>query len=477
MDNQSSVKAVNSHRGFMNLVSWVTGMGALLFGYNTAVVNGAMGFMARKSQLNLSPFNQGVISSGLTLGAAVGAVFGGPLSDKVGRKKVLSYLGVIFIVGAIGCALAPSVLVLLVFRFILGLAVGSASATVPVFLAEMAPTEKRGQMVSMNQFLIVFGQFLAFGINAWLGSTFGANAGIWRVMLSVATLPAVLLWIGMFMMPETPRWLASKGRYKDALQSLMRVRDQSTAEREAMEIELAVKKDQAKNTASWADFKQPWILQIVVTGSLLGVLQQFVGINSIMYYGTQILQSSGFGAKAALISNVANGVVSCIGAVIGMYTIDKLGRKKLEYSGLIVCGVALVSVGLIKTFAANTSWGPTIIMILILLYILFFQGSIGPVTWLMNSEIFPSRYRGLGTGITMFFLWFANFLVGLFFPVLLANFGLANTFYLFAFCCVLGIWFVHARIPETKGVQLEEIESYFRTKYDKTYQVEQNKAK
>ncbi|MCP0888070.1 sugar porter family MFS transporter [Ligilactobacillus sp. WILCCON 0076] len=458
-----------NHNGFLWLTTVITCMGSLLFGYNTSVVNGSLDFMAQRSQLSLSTFSQGIVSSGLTLGAAFGAVFGGPISDKVGRKHIILWLGAIFTIGAIGCAWAPSSVILIIFRFILGLAVGSASANVPVFLAEIAPSEMRGKLVTMNQLMIVFGQFLSFGINAWLGSAFGSNASIWRIMLGVASLPAILLWIGMFFVPETPRWLASQGRYSEALQSLLKFRSANNAKNELAEIKEASKKDVAEATqqATWADFKQPWVKQIVITGATLGVLQQFAGINSVMYYGTKILEASGFGTKAALISNVANGIFSCIGAVIGMYTVDRLGRKFLEYSGLIVCAICLIFVGIISTFASSASWSGVAVMITVLIYIIFFQGTLGPVTWLINSEIFPAKYRGLGTGITIFALWFANFLVGLFFPVMLSSLGLANSFYIFAACCILGIFFVHARIPETKGIKLEEIEEYFHKKYDK----------
>ncbi len=472
MDHTKSDHRVNSHRGYMRMVSIITCMGALLFGYNTAVVNGSLSFMAVKSQLALSPWSQGIVSSGLTLGAAFGAVFGGPLSDKIGRKKILIWLGIIFTLGAIGCGFATNATMLIVFRFILGLAVGSASANVPVFLAEIAPSEMRGQMVSMNQLMIVSGQFLSFGINAWLGTTFGSNAAIWRIMLGVASIPGIILWLGMFLVPETPRWLASQGRFAEALLSLKKVRTEADAQNEIVEIRQAVERDQEKNKnqSGLRDMlHEPWVVQVLITGATLGVIQQFAGINSVMYYGTKILEASGFGEQAALISNVANGLFSIIGAVIGMYTIDILGRKKLEYSGLIVCAVCLISVGLISTFGSGESWTGIAVMVLVLIYIVFFQGSLGPVTWLINSEIFPSQYRGIGTGITIFILWFANFLVGLLFPVMLSSIGLAGSFYIFAACCVFGLFFVHARVPETKGVQLEDVETFFRAKYDKTY--------
>ncbi|NLR18589.1 sugar porter family MFS transporter [Lactobacillus sp. LC28-10] len=444
-------------------------MGALSFGYNTSVVNGSLDFMSKPSQLGLSSWAQGVVSSGLTLGAAFGAVFGGPISDRVGRKKTLTFLGVIFTVFALICGFAPNTTVMIISRFILGLAVGAASGTVPVYLAEISPTKKRGKMVAMNQLLIVFGQFLVFVVNAILGNLFGNNAGIWRVMISLASVPGIALWIGMYAMPESPRWLTSKNRFADALQVLYKIRSKAQAESEINEIKTVTKQEQQNAKASWRDFKKPWIIQICITGGMLGVIQQFAGINSVMYYGTKILEASGFRAQAALISNVANGVFSVLGAIIGMYTVDKLGRKFLEYCGLIVCATCLVSVGLIKTFLSGLSWIGIAVMLIVLVYIIFFQGTVGAVTWIIISEIFPSRYRGLGTGIAIFTLWFANFIVGLCFPTMLEYLGLANSFYIFAACCVLGIFFVKARVPETKGVELEKIETFFRAKYDHSY--------
>ncbi|KRK33075.1 sugar porter family MFS transporter [Loigolactobacillus bifermentans] len=473
-DTEKTIQSQGNHNGYLTLVSWITGMGALAFGYNTAVVNGALDFMAKPGQLDLSTWAQGVVSSGLTLGAAFGAVFGGPLSDKIGRKKLLIWLGVIFTILGLGCGLAPNTTVIIGCRFILGLAVGAASGTVPVYLAEIAPASKRGQMVSMNQFLIVFGQFLVFGVNAVLGNLFGDHAAIWRVMISLASVPGIVLWIGMYAMPESPRWLSAQNRFADALKVLYRIRSKAQAEAEIKEVEANTKREKAAqaNAVSLKDFKQKWIIQVCITGAMLGVIQQFAGINAIMYYGSQVLKDAGFAANAALIANVANGIFSCIGAVIGMYTIDKLGRKRLELTGLIFCAVALITVGLIKTYAGMSSWTAYAIMIIILVYIVIFQGTIGPVTWLLDSEIFPNRYRGLGTGIAIFVLWFANFIVGLLFPVLLDVLGLATVFYVFAVCCVLGACFVYIRVPETKGVNLEDIESYFRARYDKNYQGE-----
>lgn len=459
----------NDHHGYLNLVAWIACMGALCFGFDTGVVNGSLDFMAKPSQLDLSAFAQGVVSSGLTFGAAFGAVFGSPLSDKLGRKKLMIWLGVLFTITAIGCGLAPNTAFLIACRVIMGLAVGAASALVPVYLAEISPAAQRGKFVSMNQLLIVGGQGLSFLINAILGNTVGVHdAAVWRIMLGITAIPGVLLWFGMYLVPESPQWYVNKGMFGKALKALYRVRSKAQAEAEMKELKSNAEKIKEENAekASLKDFKKPWILQIVITGSLLGIFQQFAGINSVMYYGTKILTSAGFGNNTSLYMNVANGVFSVIGAIVGMYTVDKLGRKPLLLIGYIFCAIALILVALIGTFALKTSWAPFAVLIILLIYIVIDQGTLGPVTWLLNSEMFPTRYRGLGTGITIFVLWMANFLVGLFFPVLLSVLGISS-FYIFAAFCLIGALFVKIRVPETKGVSLDSIEEFFHERYDK----------
>lgn len=459
----------NNHHGYLVLVAWIACMGALCFGFDTGVVNGSLDFMAKPSQLNLSAFEQGVVSSGLTFGAAFGAVFGSPLSDRIGRKRLMIWLGVLFTITALGCGFAPNTMILIIFRVIMGLAVGATSAMVPVYLAEISPAEERGKFVSMNQLLIVGGQGLAFLINAVLGNTIGLHdAAVWRIMLGITAIPGVLLWFGMYLVPESPQWYANKGMFGQALEALCRVRSKAQAEAEINDLkENAAKlKQEHAEKASFKDFKKPWILQIVITGSLLGVFQQFAGINSVMYYGTKILTSAGFGSNTSLYMNIANGVFSVIGAIVGMYTVDRLGRKPLLLIGYIFCAVALVAIALIGSFALHTSWAPFAVLIILLIYIVIDQGTLGPVTWLLNSEIFPVRYRGLGTGITIFVLWMANFVVGLVFPVILSILGISS-FYIFAIFCLIGAWFVKVRIPETKGASLDSIEKFFRERYEK----------
>lgn len=461
----------SNHHGYLTLVAWIACMGAVCFGFGTSVVNGALDFMAKPSQLGLTPWAQGVVSSGLTLGAAFGAVFGTPLSDKIGRKKELIWMGVIFTILGLGCAFAPNAPTIVVLRFIMGLAIGAASALVPVYLAELAPAKSRGRFVSMNQLCIVGGQFLIMLINSALASTIGAHdASVWRWMLGVIAIPGIILWFGMFMAPESPQWYADHGNWTKALEALSRVRSKAQAEAEMQDLKDNVKKVEAQEAhkASFKDFKQGWILQILLTASMLGVFQQFAGINSVMYYGNKILVSAGFGSSIALWMSIANGVFSVIGAIVGMFTVDWLGRRPLLLSGYIFCAIALVLIALIGTFGGHASWTGWAVMIIILLFIVVDQGTLGPVTWLYLSELFPARYRGLGAGISIFVLWFANFIVALVFPQILAVMGISS-FYIFAVVCLLGAWFGAARLPETKGVSLDSIETFFRKRYDKNY--------
>lgn len=314
---------------YLKLITTVSTFGGLLFGYDTGVINGALPFMSKHDQLNLNAFTEGLVASSLILGNAFGSLLGGRLSDKQGRRKVILYLAILFLFSTIGCVIAPNAAIMVVFRFLLGLAVGGASVIVPSYLAEMSPSDRRGMMVTRNELMIVTGQFLAYVCNAVIGNVFDDTGHVWRYMLVVATLPAIALWFGVAVLPESPRWLASKGRIADALKVLQTIRDDKTAQEEFKEIKANMQAEQRIDKITLKDLKVPWVKRIVLLGAIIGGVSQLVGINSIMYYGTQILESSGFGTKTALIANVANGLIAVIACIAGMYLIGKINRRKI----------------------------------------------------------------------------------------------------------------------------------------------------
>ncbi|MED4036837.1 sugar porter family MFS transporter [Niallia taxi] len=450
------------HKKHLKKITLISTFGGLLFGYDTGVINGALPFMSEADQLNLTPFTEGLVTSSLLFGAAFGAMFGGRLSDHHGRRKNILYLAILFIIATLGCTFAPSVELMVTFRFILGLAVGGASVTVPAFLAEMSPAENRGRMVTQNELMIVSGQLLAFTFNAILGNTLGDTAHVWRYMLVIASLPAVFLWFGMLIVPESPRWLASKGRLGDALRVLQKVRAEARAQAELIEIEKSLSDQSQMKKATFKDLNVPWVRRIVFIGLGIAVVQQITGVNSIMYYGTEILKDAGFETRAALIGNIANGVISVVATFVGIWLLGRVGRRPMLITGQIGTTIALLLIGIFSLTMEGSPALPYIVLSLTVTFLAFQQGAISPVTWLMLSEIFPQRLRGLGMGVTVFCLWITNFLVGLLFPVLMAGIGLSTTFFVFVGLGILAILFVKKYLPETKDRTLEQLEEDFR---------------
>lgn len=447
---------------FLKLVTIVSTFGGLLFGYDTGVINGALPFMARPDQLNLNPFTEGLVASSLVLGAAFGSIFGGRLSDNKGRRKVILYLAILFFFSAAGCVIAPNTTIMVAFRFLLGLAVGGSSVVIPSYLAEIAPTDRRGILVTQNELMIVTGQFLAYICNAVIGNVFGDAGHAWRYMLVIATLPALALWIGVLILPESPRWLASKGKMADALKILQKIRSESIAQQELKDIKAHISEEKKIEKMSFKDLRTPWIRRIVVLGIFIGSISQLVGINSIMYYGTQILENSGFGTKTALIANVANGLIAVVAVIVGMSLLNKVNRKPMLLTGLTGVTVALITIGISALILTGSPVLPYVVLSMTVVYLAFFQGAIGPMVWLILAEIFPVRLRGIGMGFAVLFLWLCNFLVGLFFPLLLDAIGLSATFFLFAVFGIVGIIYVAKFLPETRGLSLEQIEDNFK---------------
>ncbi|GAB1770262.1 sugar porter family MFS transporter [Priestia megaterium] len=457
-------KQGNQH-SFLRTIILVSTFGGLLFGYDTGVINGALPYMSESDQLNLNSFTQGLVTSALLFGAAFGAVVGGRLADYNGRRKTILYLAILFFVSTIGCTISPNAAIMILCRFLLGLAVGGASVTVPTYLAEMSPAESRGKMVTQNELMIVTGQLLAFTFNAIIGNMLGENPHVWRYMLPIAAIPAVFLFFGMLRVPESPRWLVSKGKNNEALTVLQKIRESKRAKSELQEIESAYEQEAKMEKATFKDLTTPWVRRVVFLGIGIAVVQQITGVNSIMYYGTEILKDAGFQTEAALIGNIGNGVISVLATFVGIWLLGKVGRRPMLITGLVGTTTALLLIGIFSLVFEGSVALPYIVLALTITFLAFQQGAISPVTWLMLSEIFPLRLRGLGMGVTVFCLWGINFLVGLTFPVLLASIGLSTTFFVFVVLGIGAILFVKKFLPETKGLTLEELEQRFRS-YD-----------
>lgn len=465
IDNKTSVNP--SSQSFLQTIMIISTFGGLLFGYDTGVINGALPYMAMPEQLNLTPVTEGLVVSSLLFGAAIGSILGGQLSDRSGRRTTILYLALIFFGAALGCTFSPNALVMISFRFLLGLAVGGASVTVPTYLAEMSLSSKRGRMVSQNEWMIVIGQFLAFVCNAILGLFLGNTGHVWRYMLVIAALPAIILWVGMLRMPESPRWLASKGRISESLEVLKRVRHtEANAIAELNEIQDNLSAETNIKKATLKDLNLPWVRRLLLIGIGIAVASQATGVNTIMFYGTQILKDAGFSTESALIANTLNGLTSVVAVGVGIWLVGKVKRVPLFLSGLAGTTSVMLCLALASKYLAGDPILPLVVLALTITFLAFMQGCIAPVFWLLLAELFPLRLRGLGMGICVFFVWIVNFLIGLSFPILLSGVGLFMTFMVFVVIGVFSMIFVKTCIPETKDHTLEELEQNFRN-YDK----------
>jgi MFS transporter, SP family, major inositol transporter len=448
------------HQRRLDLIAIVATFGGLLFGYDTGVINGALEPM--KADLHLTASGEGLITSTLLAGAAIGALICGRLNDVLGRKKTLTILAVLFFVGTLGGVFAPNLGVMIPSRVILGFAVGGASVTVPVYLSELAPTERRGSLAGRGELAIVVGQLLAFAINAIIGTVWGGHPGVWRYMLAVAAIPAVALFVGMLRMPESPRWLISKERHDEALAVLMQVRSEERARAEMEEVEFLAEEEKEAHMGGFSDLATPWIRRLFVAGIGVAIAQQCTGINSIMYYGTQVLTQAGFSASGALIANVANGVLAVVGSSVCLFLLmDRVPRRKLIIGGfvattichaLIVVSALLLPEGLTKAF---------VILLFMVLFVFCMQTALNIPVWVIISEMFPLRLRGLGMGVCVLILWVTNAIIAFLFPIVVQSIGIQGAFGCFVVLGLIAIAFLKVFLPETKDRSLEELEERF----------------
>lgn len=431
-------------------------LGGLLFGYDTGVISGALLFITE--ELRLSPRAEGVVVSAMLIGAIVGAITAGPLSDRLGRRRLGLLAAVIFAAGGLGCALAPQVALLVLFRILLGLAVGAASVVVPVYLAEMAPTAQRGRVSTLNALMITVGILLAYIVNALL-----APLGAWRLMIGLSVIPAVLMVLGLWRMPESPRWLVKHGRRDSARQVLQRIRAADRIDTELADIEAVIAGEGRQR--SWTALFGRGVRGVALTAIGLAALSQLVGINTIIYYAPTTLTNVGFGSAAAIAATVGIGTVNVIMTCVSMVIIDKVGRRRLLIvggSGMFAALAVLSVTSLVLPTPTGIGAVGIVTLVCLALFIICFAVSWGAVVWVVVSEIFPLDVRGAGVGIATMALWLANFVVSLVFPILLDTVGVGWLFGGFAAMCLIAVVFTAARLTETTGRSLESIEADLR---------------
>ncbi|MCM3569863.1 sugar porter family MFS transporter [Neobacillus mesonae] len=419
-------------------------LGGLLFGYDTGVISGALLFIKR--DLHLTPFLEGMIVSGVMLGAMIGAGWCGTLSDKLGRKKAIVISGILFSIGAVGTAIAPNVFILILFRIVLGLAVGGASALVPIYLSEMTPANIRGRVASLNTFMNSVGILLAYIVDYAF-----ASSGNWHWMLGLALIPSLLLLFGMLSMPESPRWLFYRGKEKKAREVLSYTRDENAVESEIQNI----KQINNKEKGTLRDLVAPWLRPTLIVGIGLAIFQQFIGTSTVFYYTPTILVNAGLGSSGAIAGTIGIGVMNLLCTVFGILLIDRIGRRLLLLMGNVGMSLALGVLGISTKFFEVPAW---VSLICLAFFIIAFSTSWGMVVWIVLAEIFPLKVRGAAMGVSSVILWGANLIVSLLFPLLSKAIGNSYLYIIYSIIGIGAFVFVYFLVPETKGRSLEEIE-------------------
>jgi sugar porter (SP) family MFS transporter len=436
-------------------------LGGLLFGYDTGVISGAILFI--KEDMALSSMEEGIVVSAILLGAIIGAAVISPLSDKYGRRKMVLLAAVIFALGSIFSALSSNIIILTLSRVLLGTAVGGASALVPLYLAEMAPAKYRGTLSTLNQLMITIGILSAYLVNL----AFASYPSGWRIMLGFAAIPAAILFVGTLYLPESPRWLISKGFEDKAAEILKAVRVKSSSSEIGKEIS-GIKEANVKESGGLKDLMQKWVRPALIIGIGLAVFQQFIGINTIIYYAPTIFSNIGLGDVSAILSTIGIGALNVLVTVLALFVMDKIDRKKMLIMGSCGMAVSLVLLCIASQFSVTSSTILGYITLAFLcVYIFFFALTWGPVMWIMIGEIFPLKVRGLGAGISSVSNWTANLVVALVFPYFFEKLGNA-LFLFFAIMAVLSIFFIKYKVFETRGKSLEAIEVTLYTRYTRS---------
>ncbi len=443
-------------------VTLVASLGGFLFGFDMAVVSGVLPLLQK--QFNLSAFQEGWFVSSALVGCIVGVAFSGELTDRIGRKKPLLVAAVLFLLSALGCATMPTLFLITASRFIGGIGIGLASNVVPLYISEIAPAKSRGRLITYYQFALTLGILVAYLTNAGLLNysldhagngagwfTVATTTEVWRAMIGLGAVPAIFFLFGMFMVPESPRWLFQQGRIEEGKSILTAIGMDAESEQEATAI---LKNEDEK--VSYKELFSPRWRKALLIGILLPLFSQFSGINAIIYYGPSILSNAGSSLSSSLISQVIFGAANMLFTLIAIWKVDSAGRRPLYLAGTAGAAISLLCTGICFASGATTSvW----LLVFVLAFLACFAFSIGPLKFVVAAEIFPNKIRGRAMAISIMVMWIADTIVGQLTPVLLKTAGTPATFWIFAAFCVIAFITVYKLLPETKGKSLEQIES------------------
>jgi MFS transporter, SP family, arabinose:H+ symporter len=455
-------QAAQGSTTYLILIACSGAIGGLLFGYDTAVISGAIGFL--KEHFRLTADMTGWAASSLLIGCMIGALVGGPLGDRFGRKPMLMVCAGVFALSGLASAMAPDLAAYTWSRLVGGTGIGAVSVLSPLYIAEISPERSRGRFVSLYQLAIVVGILVSFFVNMLIQEYGAGQPKVmingtaeawntvygWRWMLGVLAMPSVVFGLLLLPLPESPRWLMKRGLRREAEVILTRIGGSEAARHELAQIEDSLNVESGK----LSELFRGGFGTAMLIGCLLAIFQQVGGINAIMYYGPELFKVAGTADTQAFVSTVVIGITNVVATFGAIALIDRIGRKTLLIAGVSIQVFALAAVGTLYHLQGS----PVLLLGSILLFIIGFAASSGAVTWVIISEIFPTRVRGQAMGIAVLVLWAADYLVSQSFPMLVEGIGPANTFYCFACCAFIGLVYTIIAVPETKGRTLEEIE-------------------
>ena len=456
--------------GYLIFLSVVAALGGFLFGYDTAVISGTIAQVTQLFQLDT--LQQGWYVGCALVGSIVGVLFAGILSDKLGRKLTMVISAVLFSTSALGCALSADFTQLVVYRIIGGVGIGVVSIVSPLYISELAVAQYRGRLVSLYQLAVTVGFLGAYLVNYqllawaesgtqlsvdWLNKVFITE--VWRGMLGMETLPAILFFIIIFFIPESPRWLIVRGKELKAVNILDKIYNSITEAKSQLKETKSVLTSETRS--EWSLLMKPGIFKAVIIGVCIAILGQFMGVNAVLYYGPSIFEKAGLSGGDSLFYQVLVGLVNTLTTVLALVIIDKVGRKKLVYYGVSGMVVSLILIGLYFLFGDSLGVSSLFLLIFFLFYVFCCAVSICAVVFVLLSEMYPTKVRGLAMSIAGFALWIGTYLIGQLTPWMLQNLTPAGTFFLFALMCVPYMLIVWKLVPETTGKSLEEIERYW----------------